>query len=132
MPARVLVLLTWRECHTKGLADHDRDFTGRGVNRLDSSRGASVSSTPATFRTKIAGIKRLIPMEQDGSSAKPEFGSIWYHIAGADRDHVSQEVTIAAPGATQASRGLSDQRRHNGARIMNAGTSTADVMIPGR
>jgi hypothetical protein len=75
----------------------------------------------------------LKAMEQDGTRAKPEFGSVWYHVSGADRDHVgAHEVTIAVPGATQASLGLPEQRRENGVWIMNAGTSTAHIMIPGR
>ena len=74
----------------------------------------------------------LKEMEQNGTRAKPEFGSVWYHLSGADRDHVSaHEVTIAVPGATQASLGLPEQRRVNGVWIMNAGTSTAHLMIPG-
>lgn len=75
----------------------------------------------------------LKAMEQDGTRAKPEFGSVWYHVSGADRDHVgAHEVTIAVPGATQASLGIPEQRRENGVWIMNAGTSTAHIMIPGR
>jgi hypothetical protein len=75
----------------------------------------------------------LKEMEQNGTRAKPEFGTVWYHMAGADRDHVSaHEVTIAVPGATQASLGLPEKRRENGVWIMNAGTSTAHIMIPGR
>ena len=75
----------------------------------------------------------LKAMDQDGTRAKPEFGSIWYHVSGPDQDHPSpHEVTIAVPGATQASLGLPEQRRENGAWIMNAGTSTAHIMIPGR
>jgi hypothetical protein len=75
----------------------------------------------------------LKELEQNGTRAKPEFGSVWYHMSGADRDHVSaHEVTIAVPGATQASLGLPEQRRENGVWIMNAGTSTAHIMIPGR
>ena len=75
----------------------------------------------------------LKEMEQNGTRAKPEFGTVWYHMSGADRDHVSaHEVTIAVPGATQASLGLPEQRRENGVWIMNAGTSTAHIMIPGR
>ena len=75
----------------------------------------------------------LKAMEQDGTRAKPEFGSIWYHVSGPDKDHPSpHEVTIAVPGATQASLGLPEQRRENGVWIMNAGTSTAHIMIPGR
>jgi hypothetical protein len=75
----------------------------------------------------------LKEMEQNGTRAKPEFGSVWYHLSGADRDHVSaHEVTIAVPGATAASLGLPDKRRENGAWLMNGGTSTAHIMIPGR
>jgi hypothetical protein len=75
----------------------------------------------------------LKEMEQNGSRAKPEFGSVWYHMSGADKDHLSaHEVTIAVPGATQASLGLPEQRRESGVWIMNAGTSTAHIMIPGR
>jgi len=75
----------------------------------------------------------LKEMEQNGTRAKPEFGSVWYHMSGPDRDHVSaHEVTVAVPGATQASLGLPEQRRENGVWIMNAGTSTAHIMIPGR
>ena len=75
----------------------------------------------------------LKELEQNGTRAKPEFGSIWYHLSGTDRDHLSaHEVTIAVPGATEASLGLPEKRRENGAWIMNAGTSTAHIMIPGR
>lgn len=74
----------------------------------------------------------LKAMETDGTRAKPEFGSVWYHSSGADRDHVSpHHLTIAVPGATQASLGLPESRRGNGVWIMNAGTTTAHLMIPG-
>jgi hypothetical protein len=75
----------------------------------------------------------LKAMEQDGTRAKPEFGSVWYHVSGPDAEHASpHEVTIAVPGATQASLGIPEQRRENGIWIMNAGTTTAHIMIPGR
>jgi hypothetical protein len=75
----------------------------------------------------------LKEMEQNGTRAKPEFGSVWYHMSGADKDHIgAHEVTIAVPGATAESLGLPTQRRENGVWLMNAGTSTAHIMIPGR
>lgn len=75
----------------------------------------------------------LKAMEQDGTRAKPEFGSVWYHVSGQDKDHVGQhEVTIAVPFATAASLGIPDKRRDNGVWLMNAGTSTAHLMIPGK
>lgn len=75
----------------------------------------------------------LKSLEDSGTRAKPEFGSLWCHVAGADKDHISRhEVTIAVFGATAASIGLPASRRENGAWLMNAGTSTAHIMIPGR
>ncbi|MEO8681474.1 MAG: hypothetical protein ABI665_20670 [Vicinamibacterales bacterium] len=75
----------------------------------------------------------LKAMEQDGTRAKPEFGSVWYHVSGQDKDHLGQhEVTIAVPFATAASLGIPDKRRNDGVWLMNAGTSTAHIMIPGK
>ena len=72
-------------------------------------------------------------MEADGTRAKPEFGSVWYHVSGQDKDHLgAHEVTIAVPGATAASLGIPDKRRNDGIWLMNAGTSTAHIMIPGK
>jgi hypothetical protein len=71
--------------------------------------------------------------EKDGTRAKPEFGSVWYHLSGADREHTSpHEITIAVPGATAESLGLPDDRSQGGVWIMNAGTSTAHLMVPGQ
>src|SRR4051794_29776089 len=46
--------------------------------------------------------------EKDGTRVKPEFGSVWYHVAGADKDHTRPHMTIAVPGATTQSLGLPD------------------------
>ena len=69
--------------------------------------------------------------EKDGTRVKPEYGSVWYHLAGADREHARMHMTIAVPGATTQSTGLPDKRTESGVWIMNAGTSTAHLMIPG-
>jgi hypothetical protein len=69
--------------------------------------------------------------EKDGTRVKPEFGSVWYHIAGADKDHARPHMTIAVPGATTQSLGLPDNGRGGGVWIMNAGTTTAHLMVPG-
>lgn len=75
----------------------------------------------------------LEAMEKDGTRAKPEFGSVWYSLAGPDREHIGQhQVTVAVPGATPESLGLPDNPKQGGAWIMNAGTTTAHIMIPGR
>src|SRR5262245_1838184 len=44
----------------------------------------------------------LNEMEKGGTRAKPEFGSMWYAVAGPDREHARPEshITIAVPMAT--------------------------------
>ena len=70
--------------------------------------------------------------EKDGTRVKPEYGSVWYHLSGATREAARAHLTVALPGATSASTGLPDNGRQGGAWIMNAGTSTAHLMIPGQ
>jgi hypothetical protein len=69
--------------------------------------------------------------EKNGSRVKPEFGSVFYHIQGPDKDRANPHMTIAVPGATQASLGLPENGRGGGVWIMNAGTTTAHLMVPG-
>jgi hypothetical protein len=69
--------------------------------------------------------------EKDGTRVKPEFGSVWYHVAGADQEHARPHMTIAVPGATTQSLGLPDNGKQGGVWIMNAGTTTAHLMTPG-
>lgn len=76
----------------------------------------------------------LNAMEKGGTRAKPEYGSMWYAVAGPDREHARPEshITIAVPGATSQSTGLPDNGRGGGAWIMNAGTMKAHIMVPSR
>lgn len=69
--------------------------------------------------------------EKDGTRVKPEYGSVWYSMSGKDRETARLHITIAVPGATTASTGLPDNNKQGGAWIMNAGTSTAHIMVPG-
>ena len=69
--------------------------------------------------------------EKDGTRVKPEFGSVWYHQMGADKDRARPHMTIAVPGATTQTLGLPDNGRGGGVWIMNAGTTTAHLMTPG-
>ncbi len=69
--------------------------------------------------------------EKDGTRAKPEFGSVWYHLEGPDQASARTHMTIAVPFATPQSLGLPDNPRQGGVWIMNAGTSTAHLMTPG-
>ena len=69
--------------------------------------------------------------EKDGTRVKPEFGSVWYSVSGPAREGARTHTTIAVPGATAASMGLPDNNKQGGVWIMNAGTTTAHLMIPG-
>ena len=69
--------------------------------------------------------------EKDGTRVKPEFGSVWLTMNGPDREHARIHTTVAVPGATAQTMGLPDSNRQGGIWIMNAGTSTAHLMIPG-
>src|SRR5689334_9369685 len=124
---------------TNGLVCYDR--SGMPLQQPFAVQCTSVGNLPReaqNLKAEATGDRAkseamLKAMEQDGTRAKPEYGSIWYHMSGADKDHVSaHEITIAVPGATSASIGLPDSRRQNGAWLMNGGTSTAHIMIPGR
>jgi hypothetical protein len=80
---------------------------------------------------KAAKQAALDAAEKDGTRAKPEYGSVWYTMNGADKDHTRIHVTIAVPGATTQSTGLPSDNKQGGVWIMNAGTSTAHLMTPG-
>jgi len=69
--------------------------------------------------------------EKDGSRAKPEFGSVWYHVMGASQEAARTHMTIAVPMATKATLGLPEDGNQGGVWIMNAGTTTAHLMTPG-
>jgi hypothetical protein len=75
----------------------------------------------------------LDAMEKDGTRVKPEYASLWHSVAGPDRERAQRHHSmIAVPGATTQSTGLPDNPKLGGAWIMNAGTSTAHIMIPGQ
>jgi hypothetical protein len=76
----------------------------------------------------------LTEMEKNGTRAKPEYGSMWYAVAGPDREHARPEshITIAVPFATSQSVGLPTNGRQGGAWLMNEGTMKAHIMVPNR
>ncbi|MSO20348.1 MAG: hypothetical protein EXQ56_07760 [Acidobacteria bacterium] len=69
--------------------------------------------------------------EKDGTRVKPEYGSMWFNFMGASEDKARRHTTIAVPGGTTQSTGLPDNRNQGGAWVMNPGTSTAHIMVPG-
>ena len=70
--------------------------------------------------------------EEAGTRVLPEYGSLWFRMDGRDAASALLHATIAVPGATTDSTGLPDDRSLGGVWIMEAGTSAAHIMIPGR
>ena len=66
----------------------------------------------------------------NGSRVKPEFGSFFRSMNGADQASAGLHMTIAMPMATTASTGFPEGRDQGGAFIMAAGTSEAHLMTP--
>lgn len=80
---------------------------------------------------KQASLAAFDAAEKDGTRVKPEYGSVWYHVNGPDAEHTHSHITIAVPEATGKSLGLPEDGKQGGIWVMNPGTSTAHLMIPG-
>ena len=87
---------------TNGLVCYDR--SGMPLQQPFAVQCTSMGNLPREAQNlkaestgdRVKSEAMLKEMEQNGTRAKPEFGSVWYHLSGADRDHVSaHEVTIA-------------------------------------
>ena len=95
---------------------------------------ANLERVAQNMRFEAMGDKRqamLDAAEKDGTRVKPEYGSVFYNLSGPDRERARSHTTVAVPGATAQSTGLPDNGKAGGAWIMNAGTTTAHIMIPG-
>lgn len=138
----------------KWKSDHTYETLRKGTNRLvcyDRS-GFPLQQPFSVQCTSIANLDRVAQnlkaeatgdrkkseemlgaMEKEGTRVKPEYGSMWHSVAGPDRERAQRHhAMIAVPGATTQSTGLPENGRQGGAWIMNAGTSTAHIMLPGQ
>ena len=122
---------------TNRLACYDRSgFPLQQPFSIECTSIANLDRVAQNMKAEALGDKAkseamLDAAEKNGTRVKPEFGSVWYHVSGADKDHTRQHVTIAVPGATPQSLGLPDNAKQGGVWIMNAGTTTAHLMTPG-
>jgi hypothetical protein len=72
--------------------------------------------------------------EADGTREVSVYGSMYYTMAGADAGSANLHMTIAVPFATGESLGLPEEGSYTraGTWVMQAGTSAAHIMLPGR
>ena len=138
-------IVKWKPDHTydtikKGtnkLVCYDRSgFPGQQPFSIECTSLGNLARAAQNMKFEALGDKAkaqagLDAAEKDGTRVKPEFGSVWYHLQGPDKDHARTHMTIAVPGATTATLGLPDNNRSGGVWIMNAGTTTAHLMVPG-
>lgn len=136
----------------KWKADFTYDTLKKGTNRLVCyDRSGEPGRQPFAVQcTSIANLDRvaqnrkfeaiadktarqaaLDAAEANGTRVKPEYGSVWLTMNGPDQEHARVHRTIAVPGATAQSTGLPDNPKQGGVWVMNAGTTTAHIMIPG-
>lgn len=111
-------------------------MAGQAPFSLECTSTANLERVAQNLKFEAAGDKAktqalLDEAEKNGTRPKPEYGSVWFHMNGPTREQARQHMTVALPGATTASTGLPDNPQQGGAWIMNAGTSTAHLMVPG-
>ena len=123
---------------TNRLVCYDRSgFPQQQPFSIECTSIANLDRVAQNMKFEAAGDKPktqalLDAAEKDGTRAKPEYGSVWFHVSGADREHTRNHVTVALPGATTASTGIPDNNKLGGVWLMNAGTTTAHLMTPGQ
>ncbi len=74
---------------------------------------------------------RFARLDQQGTRAKSVFGSIYYHVMGADMNSLRTHTTVAVPNATGAQLGLPEARAAGMLWLMEAGSSSAHLMVSG-
>jgi hypothetical protein len=122
---------------TNRLVCYDRSgFPDQQAFSIECTSIANLDRVAQNLKFEAAGDKvktqaMVDAAEKEGTRVKPEYGSVWYHMMGADREHARTHVTIAVPGATTQSIGLPDNNKQGTVWIMNAGTTTAHLMTPG-
>ena len=138
-------VIKWKPDHTydtlkpskNGLVCYDRSgFPLQQPFSLECTDQRNLDRVKQNLEAEALGDKmkseaRLAELEKSGMRVKPAFGSVWYHLMGASKEMARSHMTIAVPGATQASMGLPENGRGGGVWIMNAGTTTAHLMTPG-
>lgn len=122
---------------TNRLVCYDRSgFPQQQPFSLQCTSLANLDRVAQNMKAEASGDRKaseamLAEMEKNGTRIKPEYGSMWHSVAGPSREQARpHHAMVAVPGATTQSTGLPENPRQGGAWIMNAGTSTAHIMLP--
>src|SRR5262245_4305314 len=120
---------------TNRLVCYDRTGQpGQNPFAVECTSVANLDRVAQNMKFEAMGDKKqamLDAAEKDGTRVKPEYGSVFYNFGGKDKESARGHMTVAVPGATEKTLGLPENNKMGGVWIMNAGTSTAHLMIPG-
>ena len=120
---------------TNNLVCYDRSgFPGQQAFSIECTSMANLPREAQNLKFEAMGAKKqemFDAAEKDGTRVKPEYGSVWYHLMGPDKEHARSHMTIAVPGASTQSTGLPENGKNGTVWVMGAGTTTAHLMIPG-
>ena len=118
-------------CYDRSGQPGQRPFSVECTSVFNMDRVAQSLEIEAEHADREARRGAFEAIEEAGTWAKPEFGSVYINLTGPDQAQARFHTTVAVPGATPQSLGLPDNAMQGGAWIMNAGTSAAHIMVPG-
>jgi len=119
-------------CYDRSSENRRAAFDVQCTNLGNLERVAQNREFRAMSADRDAENAMIAAAEADGTRVLPEYGSVWIAMRGEDGASAGVHTTIAMPGATMESSGFPEDRSGGGAYIMNPGTTTAHLMVPGR
>ena len=120
-------LVCWDRSDVPGTAPFAMQCSAEAnLPRFEQNRKFAFQAADADERRAL-----MAASEEDGTRVLAAFGSVWYSLNGPNQENARSHTTIAVPNATAESVGLPDQRRADGLWLMQAGTSSAHLMVPG-
>lgn len=118
-------------CYERPIQPGDQPFSVECTSNANLERVAQSLKTEKMFQDPKERRAAFETMEKAGKWTKPEFGSVFYNLSGADPAQARSHATISMPGATKQTLGLPETGDQGGAWIMFAGSSAAHIMLPG-
>lgn len=121
-------LVCWDRSDVPGTPDFAVQCSAEAnLPRFEQNRAFAFQAPDAAERRAL-----MAAAEEDGTRVLAEFGTVWYSLSGSDQENANPHMTIAVPNATAESVGLPAERRTDKVWLMQAGTSSAHLMVPGR
>ena len=120
-------LVCWDRSDVPGTAPFAVQCSAAGnLPRFEQNRMFAFKAADADERRAM-----MAAAEAEGKRVLAKFGTVWYSLNGPDQENAGLHTTIAVPNATAETVGLPDSRRSDGLWLMEAGTSSAHLMVPG-